>query len=89
MEMINTQYLKTKNGLRLCKVNKELGYFHYWEQYANATDSEGQYSRVFGIIEFDDRIERIDPSKIQFIDDTHNFLYNLKKYLDSFEKVEK
>lgn len=34
----------------------------------------GQYSRVFGIVEFDDRIERVDPTKIQFIDETHNYL---------------
>ena len=74
-----------KKELRLCKIDKELGYFHCWEQYA---DPGGQYSRVFGIVEFDDRIERIDPTKIQFIDETHNYLHAKKEYLGSFKKPE-
>lgn len=42
---------------------------------------------MFGIVEFDDRIERVDPSEIQFIDETHNFLHSRKKYLESFKKT--
>lgn len=90
------QNLTVKKKFRLCKVNKELGYFHCWEQYADVIDSGltigshpgGQYSRIFGIVEFDDRIERVDPTKIQFIDETHNSLHNTKRYLESFKKVE-
>ena len=74
-----------KKELRLCKIDKELGYFHCWEQYA---DPGCQYSRVFGIVEFDDRIERVDPTKIQFIDETHNYLHARKEYLGSFKKQE-
>ena len=78
--------ITVKKELRLCKVNKELGYFHCWEQYADviapglAVGSHlgGQYSRIYGIIEFDDRIERVDPSNIQFVDETHTFL-NIQK----------
>ena len=72
-----------KKELRLCKIGKELGYFHCWEQY---TDPGDQYSRVFGIVEFDDRIKRVDPTKIQFIDETHNYLHVKKEYLGSFKK---
>jgi hypothetical protein len=35
---------------------------------------------------FDDRIERVDPTKIQFIDETHNYLHAQKEYLGSFKK---
>ena len=86
--------ITVKKELRLCKVSKELGYFHCWEQYSDViapgitvgSNSGGQYSRIFGIVEFNDRIERVDPSKIQFVDETNNFLYSEKKYLESFEK---
>lgn len=56
--------------LRLCKIDGELGYFHCWEQYGDiifpgimvGSNPGGQYSRIFGIVEFDDRIERVDPT---------------------------
>ena len=74
---------------RLCEVDGELGYFHCWEQYGGimvGSNPGGQYSRIFGIVEFDDRIERVDPTKIQFIDETHNYLHAQKEYLGSFKK---
>ena len=85
-----------KKELRLCKIGKELGYFHCWEQYGDVispgmmvgSNPGVQYSRVFGIVEFDDRIERVDPTKIQFIDETHNYLHIKKEYLGSFKKPE-
>ena len=72
-----------RKELRLCKVDEKLGYFHCWEQYSDVIASGltvgshpgGQYSRIFGIIEFDDRIERVDPSKIQFVDEDHDYLH--------------
>ena len=88
--------ITVKKELRLCKICKELGYFHCWEQYGDVifpgttvgSNPCGQYSRVFGIVEFDDRIERVDPTKIQFIDETHNYLHAKKEYLGSFKKPE-
>ena len=80
--------------LRLCKIDEVLGYFVCWEEYdviifpvimvyANPVV---QYSLIFCIFEFDDRIERVDPTKIQFIDETHNYLHAQKEYLGSFKK---
>lgn len=74
-----------KKEHRLCKVGKEFGYFHCWEQYGDVifpgltVDSHseypgGQYSRVFGIVEFYDQIERVDPTKIQFVDEANERL---------------
>lgn len=78
---------------RLCKVDKEVGYFHCWEQYSDVVEPGltigshpgGQYSQVFGIIEFDDRVERVDPSKIKFIDEIH---YSLQKYFEVLTEKE-
>ena len=74
--------ITVKKELRLCKVGEEFGYFHCWEQYGDVifpglmvgSNPGGQYSRVFGIVEFDDRVTRIEPSKIQFIDKAHDYL---------------
>lgn len=62
-----------KKELRLCKVGKETGYFHCWEQYSDViapgltvgSHPGGQYSRVFGIVEFDDGVERVSAEKIE------------------------
>ena len=80
--MATLSNITVKKELRLCKVNKELGYFHCWEQYCDViapgltigSHPGGQYSRVFGIVEFDDRVTRIEPSKIKFVDEAHDFL---------------
>lgn len=79
--------IEIKKELRLCKVGKELGYFHCWEQYANViapgltigSAPGGQISNVFGIVEFPDRIARIQPWEIKFVDDAHAMLIGLNK----------
>lgn len=79
--------ITVKKELRLCKVSKELGYFHCWEQYGDViapgltigSNPGGQYSRVFGIVEFDDGIERVSPEKIKFVDETNASLQALNK----------
>lgn len=73
--------------LRLCKVNEEFGYFHCWEQYADVmapgltvgSHPGGQYYRVFGIVEFNDGIERVDPEKIKFVDEFNASLVAMNK----------
>lgn len=72
-----------KKELRLCKVGKEIGYFHCWEQYSDViapgltvgSHPGGQYSRVFGIVEFADGVERVSAEKIRFIDETNAALH--------------
>lgn len=65
------------NDLRLVRVGNELGYFHCWEQ----------YSRMFGIVEFDNRIESVDLSKIQFVDETNAMLNTMVKHDEEVEKT--
>ena len=84
--MASLSDIAIKKELRLCKVGEELGYFHCWEQYGDVIYPGGQHSRLFGIIEFDDRIERVDPSKIQFVDEIHNFLHEYSKMITGKKK---
>lgn len=80
-----------RNELRLCKVKDEIGYFHTWEQWANVVDASplrgghpgGQVSQAFGIVEFSDGVRRVDPTEIQFCDETNKILkeYNEMKKL--------
>ena len=85
-----------KKELRLCKVGETLGYFHCWEQYCDiispgiavGSHPGGQYSRVFGIVEFDDRVTRIEPSKIKFIDEVHDYLHECSKVVMEKENTD-
>ena len=73
---------------RLCKVDGELGYFHTWEQYSRPIGASpmvggapaGVFSCLYGIVEFEDRIQRVDPSKIQFCDEVGGALHVMNKF---------
>lgn len=68
---------------RLCTVNGETGYFHCWEYYATVVDASllrgghpaGQISELRGIVEFEDRVERVAPQLIRFCDKENAMLY--------------
>lgn len=61
---------------RLCEVNGRLGYFHTWEQYSRPVGESpfvggppaGVIAQVFGIVEFEDGVERVEPNLIKFLD---------------------
>lgn len=85
MAALNDIYIKKE--LRLCKVAEKLGYFHCWEQYSNViapgltigSAPGGQISNVFGIVEFPDRVARIEPWAIKFVDERHDTLIVLNE----------
>lgn len=64
---------------RPCEVRDRHGYFHCWEQYSDViTPGFGigshpgvQFSRIFGIVEFEEGVERVDPTQIKFLDGTY------------------
>lgn len=72
---------------RSCTVDGESGYFHCWEQYADViapgltigSQQGGQFSRVYGIVEFADRVERVEPFRIKFTDEENEFLSMMKE----------
>ena len=92
--MASFNYITIEKELRLCKVGEEFGYFHCWEQYGDVifpgltvgSNPGGQYSRVFGIVEFNDRVMRIEPSKIKFIDEAHDYLHEYSKMITGKEE---
>ena len=71
----------------LCKVDGKIGYFHTWEHFSKPLPASpfvggepaGVYSKVFGIVEFADGIQRIDPTDICFCDDGNKILTELNK----------
>lgn len=56
---------------RLCRVNGKYGYFHVWG---------GSFSCVYGIVEFDDGVRRVDPTHIEFCDKDNAILYNYNEH---------
>lgn len=74
--------MRIKWETRLCEVNGEVGYFQTWEQWLNVVDASPligghparQISQVFGIVEFQDGVRRVDPVKIKFCDETNAIL---------------
>lgn len=82
-----------KSGLRLCVVDDEYGWFHLWENYAEVIEpgimigssQGGQFSRIYGIVEFNHGVERILPSKIKFIDDINSMLAKIENEIRNSE----
>lgn len=83
-----------KSGLRLCVVDDECGWFHCWENYAEVIEpglmigssQGGQFSRIYGIVEFNHGVERILPSKIKFVDDINSMLVKIENEIRNEEK---
>ena len=65
---------------RDCEVDGRYGYFHMWEQYSDINVFGGTSAQVYGIVEFAEGIERVDPSKIKFIDQEHAELVMVNKF---------
>lgn len=74
---------------RGCTVDGRPGYFHTWEQYSQVVPPSplvgghpgGMIAQVFGIVEFSDRVERVDPYKIKFMDEDSASLSELEKWM--------
>lgn len=71
---------------RLCVVDGRTGYFHTWEQWSKPLPASplqggppaGVMSMVFGIVEFVNGIERVDPVNIKFCDEEHTMLHSFQ-----------
>lgn len=71
-----------KQERRLCRVGDEYGYFHCWEHYATPMEPSpmiggspgGQFSRVYGIVELEKGIRRVEINEIEFRDEEHSML---------------
>ena len=85
----------TEGNLRLCEVSHhQIGYFHCWTNadkvqalIENGTTKQiGVVSSVFGIVEFEDRVELVKPEEIHFVDETHAILVGFVKHANINEK---
>jgi hypothetical protein len=73
---------------RLCEVDGKLGYFHCWEHWANVVGASalrgghlgGQIGQVYGIVEFPEGVQRVDPSKIHFKDEINDVLRAINEH---------
>ena len=77
------------HAVRLCKVNGRYGFLHCFEQYADViapgltvgSQQGGQFSRMFGIVEFSDgSVERVNPPDIKFCDEKNKLLSILENH---------
>ena len=75
---------------RLCVVGgSKLGYFHTWEHYSKPLPENpriggepgGVFSKVFGIVEFSDGVQRVDPTDICFCDKENETLKEIEPIL--------
>ena len=72
---------------RLCNVKGKYGYFHSWEHYSKPVEASplvggapaGVISQVFGIVEFEDGVHRVQPYDIKFLDEEKEFLHILNE----------
>lgn len=62
--------VEIKQERRLCAVNWETGYFHTWEHYTTLSGQNG----VYGLVEFEDGVRRVDPMLIKFHDEENEML---------------
>ena len=79
---------------RICEVDGRPGYFHTWEQFSKPVEGSiliggppaGVFAQVFGIVEFADGVQRVEPYKIKFSDENNAELNAYEKWLK--EKME-
>ena len=62
--------VEIKQERRLCIVRGDHGYFHTWEHYTNSCGQSG----VYGLVEFDDGVRRVEPMCIKFCDEENKML---------------
>ena len=68
--------IEIKQERRLCTVRGDHGYFHTWEHYTNCSEQSG----VYGIVEFEDGVRRVNPILIKFCDEEHEMLSWFNKH---------
>jgi hypothetical protein len=74
---------------RLCVVRGKVGYFHTWEHYSKPLPNSSAtiYSQVYGIVEFDDCVRRVDPTEIVFRDEENDSLRMINADEDGKKRI--
>lgn len=87
--------MTVRTETRLCIVNGKVGHFHAWEHYSKPLPANplvggepaGVLSQIFGIVEFEDGTQRVDPTEIIFRDEDTDFLYQINKDKDAKKRI--
>ena len=69
---------------RDCEVDGRPGYFHTWEHFSKP--AAGVIAQVYGIVEFSDGVERVDPCSIKFTDADNHDLRNYEELLHNISR---
>ena len=83
--------IMVKQERRLCEVNSLVGYFHCWYHYSEPVPASllqggapsGVISRVYGIVEFSDRVDLVEPVNIKFCDEENQVLHQIEKFKEN------
>lgn len=78
-----------RTQLRIVNVKGRIGFFHCWEQlrrgavmpndpYENVCPA-GEMMKVLAIVEFENSVERVDPTDVNFVDTMNHELWILNK----------
>jgi hypothetical protein len=76
--------MEIKQERRLCTVRGDYGYFHTWEHYTNSSGQSG----VYGLVEFEDSVRRVEPTCIKFCDEENEMLSLYKDPTKRREQLE-
>ena len=79
---------------RDCEVGGRPGYFHMWEYFSKPVPASltidgppaGVIAQVYGIVEFSDGVERVDPCSIKFTDADNHYLRNYEEVLNDISR---
>lgn len=80
--------IMVKQERRLCEVNGRVGYFHCWYNYSKPVPASllqggapaGVISDVYGIVEFSDHVDLVNPVDIKFCDEENQMLHQIEKF---------
>lgn len=94
MATMNDLNCNIRWNTRDCEVDGRYGYFHTWEQYSEIIPpsllkgghSGGVVSGIFGIVEFPEGIERVNPDEIKFIDQDHADLVIMSNHMKELKE---
>ena len=81
MAAINNLNWNVHWDTRDCEVDGRYGYFHMWEQYSEVIPTGEVIAQVTGIVEFEDGVARVEPTKIKFTDQKHADLAMVNKFM--------
>lgn len=90
--------MDARTPLRIVKVKGRIGFFHCWEQLRRGSVmpndpyesvcQAGEMMKVLAIVEFENGVERVDPTDVDFVDEINNGLWSMNRAREQREENE-